>query len=591
MEKIERANKRLKTAKDKHERDLAAKLNALNKKEGILKKRLEKLNQEKVKISDEHGDLDADGEDLVEINAGGRVIAAKRSTLTQLNGTRLEALFSGRWDKKLQRDSNGRIFLDVNPICFQAIVDYLNELTISSENNPPKPPHVDEEFQHILFSQLELFGLVNRIFPVDLPDSDIVKSSIHASLLHDWLEEGGSDGGLNLLYRSSIDGLNAATFHAKCDNKGPTLTIIETADSSILGGYTDASWSSDDAYISSNKAFLFVLSGMGNVSPIRMKMKQHVTYSGILCHPMVGPAFGYEHGPLDLYVSGSTVITNFGSAYEVSSSGKLFIGSFIIKEMEVFQVCSRTPVQPTSSHRTETKIKTSQKITCFTSNVNEAMNNKLESLHEFEAELSSLEKGIDDEKTFTSFFSAGGTDDLINLNVSGSTMVVDRETLMLHDESILALKAAEPKKQQADEKTKPMKEWTPNEVVSWMKDLKSVPPSVVSVFKKNKISGHELLALGKDGMIDLGVTRKPSIYVILDEIKKVESANSNPEILIDQSPYCVEKVIDHLRHERYHKNGLVKTEPLRQIVRDSEKERFEKVVKHYFPETSSKFFL
>ena len=42
-----------------------------------------------------------------EIDAGGR-IAAKRGTLTQLKGTRLEAICSGWWDKKLQRDSNGQ---------------------------------------------------------------------------------------------------------------------------------------------------------------------------------------------------------------------------------------------------------------------------------------------------------------------------------------------------------------------------------------------------------------------------------------------------------------------------------------------------
>ena len=43
---------------------------------------------------------DVSSEDLVEINAGGKIIIARRSTLTQMKGTRLEALFSGRWDKR-----------------------------------------------------------------------------------------------------------------------------------------------------------------------------------------------------------------------------------------------------------------------------------------------------------------------------------------------------------------------------------------------------------------------------------------------------------------------------------------------------------
>lgn len=156
----------------------------------------------------------------------------------------------------------------------------------------------------------------------------------------------------------------------------------------------------------------------------------------------------------------------------------------------------------------EIKVKTTNRITRFTPNVNDAMNNKLESLDEFEAELRSLEKGFKVENAFISFFSEGGADDLINLNVSGSTVVVHKKTLVLHKNSILALKAAERNKGQSGEKTKPLKDWAPNEVISWMKGLTSVPQSVVSIFKTNKISGHELLALGKDGKIDLGVTRK-----------------------------------------------------------------------------------
>jgi hypothetical protein len=53
-------------------------------------------------------------DDIIEINVGGENINAKRGTLFQIKGTRLEALFSGRWDKKLLRDSSGRIFLNVN---------------------------------------------------------------------------------------------------------------------------------------------------------------------------------------------------------------------------------------------------------------------------------------------------------------------------------------------------------------------------------------------------------------------------------------------------------------------------------------------
>ena len=96
----------------------------------------------------------------------------------------------------MQRDGNGRIFLDVNPKCFQAIVDYLNELTISSEDNPPAFPCVDDEHKHILQHQLELFGLMDQMPTVQSMESRIVKDSTKATLLHYWLKGYGSDGEL-----------------------------------------------------------------------------------------------------------------------------------------------------------------------------------------------------------------------------------------------------------------------------------------------------------------------------------------------------------------------------------------------------------
>ena len=84
------------------------------------------LNCEKHGIAQAHGNLAAADEDLVEVNAGGKVIVDKRSILTQIQGTRSEALFSRHCNKMLQWDRNGRIFLNVNPTCFPAtIVNFL----------------------------------------------------------------------------------------------------------------------------------------------------------------------------------------------------------------------------------------------------------------------------------------------------------------------------------------------------------------------------------------------------------------------------------------------------------------------------------
>jgi hypothetical protein len=41
----------------------------------------------------------------------------------------------------------------------------------------------------------------------------------------------------NLLYKGSRDGFNAKDFHRLCDNKGPTITVIRTAQGKLFGFY------------------------------------------------------------------------------------------------------------------------------------------------------------------------------------------------------------------------------------------------------------------------------------------------------------------------------------------------------------------
>jgi hypothetical protein len=42
----------------------------------------------------------------------------------------------------------------------------------------------------------------------------------------------------SLIYNGKKDGFSNKIFHNKCDNIGPTLTIYETNDEILLGGYT-----------------------------------------------------------------------------------------------------------------------------------------------------------------------------------------------------------------------------------------------------------------------------------------------------------------------------------------------------------------
>mmetsp|Transcript_2677 Transcript_2677/g.4141 ORF Transcript_2677/g.4141 Transcript_2677/m.4141 type:complete len:596 (+) Transcript_2677:98-1885(+) len=589
MEQLSIANQNIKTAHDDHERDYKKQIGKLNCKEEELLKRLSDLDKKKLETAEANGRVDAADDDIVEINAGGKIIAAKRSTLTQLKGSRLEALFSGRWDKKLQKDSTGRIFLDVSPVGFQAIVDYLNEMTISSEDNPPNPPSVDDDHTHILRYQLELFGLLDEAPAVELPDNNIIKDEGHATQLHDWLKEDGSDGEFGLLYRSSRDGTSGADFHSKCDDQGCTLTVIETTDGFVLGGYSNNPWLSTGGYHVANKAFLFVLSGSDISAPCKMKLKNANDVNAVRHHPSRCPTFGEKN---DLRVNRSNVTLNFGHSYERHSSWPLQFGqgSYTIKEMEVFQVIPGVSITANQEPTPNTKMSKVSPVESFSKEVNTAVNAQWASLQEAEEELLSLEDSFKDEGSFISFFASGQPQDVITLNVCGTIMVTRLQTLQLCKESALASKFSSEEQEKHTPDRKIIKEWNHEDVVAWLNQVEGISESVVKEFDDNQVTGRELLALGAEGLKDFGVTRKGTIYLLLDEIKKLEKAGHDSVILVEHSPYCFQKILDHLRLEGPFMKGLVKTKHGLPVIRDGEKGRYQKVLKHLFPGESSNIF-
>jgi hypothetical protein len=59
-----------------------------------------------------------------------------------------------------------------------------------------------------------------------------------------------------LLYRATRDGFTANAFHANCDGKAKTITIIST-NNHVFGGYTSAAWNKSGDYIKYASAFIF----------------------------------------------------------------------------------------------------------------------------------------------------------------------------------------------------------------------------------------------------------------------------------------------------------------------------------------------
>jgi hypothetical protein len=594
---------------EEHDHDYAAEINKLNEAEKQLLNRLHEFEERKRNSSAAYdGSEYVRDDDVVEINAGGRIIAARRGTLCQLKGTRLEALFCGRWDNMLLRDGNGRVFLDVSGNCFQAIVDFLNEMTISSEEDPSEPPTVhDDGYRQVLAQYLELFGL--RV-PPQMPDSNIVTQYSQVKLLHKWLNEendsscstssgGSSEVELSLIYHSSKENnLSNENFHSTCANQGKTLIIIETIEGHIVGGYTNESWSSPEdptsvgCWSKANKSFLFAI-GFGMSSPCKMDLINANCKHAIYNCSQYGAAFGGGCAQCDLKVIGSKVYLNTGHIYERGKSEKLTDGHiFSINEMEVFRVLDVGGAHHThqQQHNQLGRSPKQKQVKRFTKDINKAINEKWATLRELEAELCSLEESFDDEELFITAFASGERKDIITLNVSGTIMVTKRSTLQVTEDSVLARQFDDTKWTAQGFSNLRVKEWSPEEVSDWVANIAHIPGDVPALFTEHEVSGCELIALNEFGLKDIGVKRAGTICLLLKEIKKLEQIGESMVTLIEHSPYCFGKILDYLRLKRLHDEDIIE-EPPHPTVCDNQKNRFEKVVRYYFPGKSSEYIL
>jgi len=317
-----------------------------------------------------------------------------------------------------------------------------------------------------------------------------------------------------------------------------------------------------------------------------MKLNGRSNNNAIYHHASYGPTFG---GGCDLSVQGSTLTHCSVRSYASSRIGQLGGSNMQIKEIEVFQVIPGNTAATAKKQSSKTLTLKAKQVNSFSKEINDAVNAKWVSLCEAEQELLRLEDSFKDEGTFTSFFVSGQPQDVVTLNVCGTFMATRLSTLQLCKESILASKFLVDKHNMHIQ-GKTIEEWNNEDVVAWLNQIEGVSEAVVNEFEENRVTGQELLVLGADGLKDFGVARKGTIYLLLDKIKKLEKDGKDSAILIEHSPYCFQKILDHLRLEKSFMKGLVKTKHGMPVVRNNEQGRYQKVLNHLFPGESSKIF-
>eukprot|EP00751_Fragilariopsis_kerguelensis_P045658 CAMPEP_0170984710 /NCGR_PEP_ID=MMETSP0736-20130129/5027_1 /TAXON_ID=186038 /ORGANISM="Fragilariopsis kerguelensis, Strain L26-C5" /LENGTH=290 /DNA_ID=CAMNT_0011408463 /DNA_START=1 /DNA_END=873 /DNA_ORIENTATION=+ len=104
-------------------------------------------------------------DDIIEIDVGGTIIRALRSTLTQVPDTMFTSMFSGRWKGSLKRNVDGRIFLDHDPELIEIIVNFLRTKKIENHSMPVPSPEIPDKKKNQFNTLLHYFGLTDFFYP------------------------------------------------------------------------------------------------------------------------------------------------------------------------------------------------------------------------------------------------------------------------------------------------------------------------------------------------------------------------------------------------------------------------------------------
>ncbi len=100
---------------------------------------------------------------------------------------------------------------------------------------------------------------------------------------------------LSLLYRGSRDGFTAAAFHAKCDGRSATLTVVRSKKGNVFGGYALVPWGVGNVTKQDASAYVFSLRGPRAPAGTPLRMNSKSDASAVYHYARYGPIFGGGH--------------------------------------------------------------------------------------------------------------------------------------------------------------------------------------------------------------------------------------------------------------------------------------------------------
>ena len=149
----------------------------------------------------------------------------------------------------------------------------------------------------------------------------------------------------SFLYQGTREGFKACDFNSHCDNKQNTLTIIQSTNGNIFGGFTSIQWTSCGLWQFDKSAFIYSLVNMEN----RPLLFEHSSTNkkSIFSSPCYGPVFGSGIVISDSSNTNTISYSVLGNTYThpeyplgSKKARKILAGSrnFQVQEIEVFQM-------------------------------------------------------------------------------------------------------------------------------------------------------------------------------------------------------------------------------------------------------------